>query len=88
MSEFHVGDGKKIEVSISVPCLVSDDVACDVADDVAACDVKKEEQRRSAVEIKNERRVSNRQKLLAMKRFSGFLKRPEILGELVLNNIC
>ena len=28
---------------------------------------------------KEERRISNRQKLLALKRHSGFLKRPEIL---------
>ena len=38
--------------------------------------------------IKAERRAKNREKLMAMKRFSGFLKRPEILGELVGNNIC
>ena len=30
--------------------------------------------------IKMERRAKNREKLMAMKRFSGFLKRPEILG--------
>jgi hypothetical protein len=30
-------------------------------------------------QVKNDRRISNRQKLLAMKRYSGFLKRPEIL---------
>ena len=29
---------------------------------------------------KMERRAKNREKLMAMKRFSGFLKRPEILG--------
>ena len=38
--------------------------------------------------IKAERRAKNREKLMAMKRFSGFLKRPEILGELMVNNIC
>ncbi|XP_023333595.1 uncharacterized protein LOC111705328 [Eurytemora carolleeae] len=32
-----------------------------------------------ALKVKNERRMSNRQKLLAMKRYSGYLKRPEIL---------
>ena len=31
--------------------------------------------------IKMERRAKNREKLMAMKRFSGFLKRPEILGK-------
>ena len=30
--------------------------------------------------LKMERRAKNREKLMAMKRFSGFLKRPEILG--------
>jgi hypothetical protein len=30
-------------------------------------------------QVKNDRRISNRQKLLSMKRYSGFLKRPEIL---------
>lgn len=31
-------------------------------------------------QLKMERRAKNREKLMAMKRFSGFLKRPEILG--------
>ena len=30
--------------------------------------------------IRTERRAKNREKLMAMKRFSGLLKRPEILG--------
>ena len=33
-------------------------------------------------QIKMERRAKNREKLMAMKRFSGFLKRPEILGKI------
>ena len=33
--------------------------------------------------IKMERRAKNREKLMAMKRFSGFLKRPEILGNIL-----
>ena len=33
-------------------------------------------------QIKMERRAKNREKLMAMKRFSGFLKRPEILGRI------
>ena len=35
-------------------------------------------------QIKMERRAKNREKLMAMKRFSGFLKRPEILGKILI----
>ena len=41
-----------------------------------------EEERKNyrELQLKMERRIKNREKLMAMKRYSGFLKRPEILG--------
>ena len=39
-----------------------------------------ERQNYRKLQLKMERRIKNREKLMAMKRYSGFLKRPEILG--------
>ena len=40
-----------------------------------------ERQNYRKLQLKMERRIKNREKLMAMKRYSGFLKRPEILGK-------
>ena len=48
--------------------------------------VETEEERRNYKKlnmIRTERRAKNREKLMAMKRFSGLLKRPEILGSVM-----
>ena len=38
------------------------------------------------LQLKMERRIKNREKLMAMKRYSGFLKRPEILGSWIFRS--
>ena len=83
-------DSENMEVSISVPNLVNGGILLPAP----ASDDQESSQRvggggggpgggngggRTIAQIKSERRALNRQKLLAMKRFSGFLKRPEIL---------
>ena len=82
-----------MEISISVPnlselslALTSTGPSPEAAEAEAEAEGKQNYQKLHL--IKAERRAKNREKLMAMKRFSGFLKRPEILGELVLNNIC
>ena len=78
-----------IEFSISVPNLSEIDLSL-TKPTVARSVSENEEERKNyrELQLKMERRIKNREKLMAMKRFSGFLKRPEILGELMVNNIC
>ena len=81
-----------IEISISVPnlsdlglslgsldrTLVTDD-ALTIETSVSETETERRNYKKLNM-IKMERRAKNREKLMAMKRFSGFLKRPEILG--------
>ena len=78
-----------IEISISVPnlsdlgmsldrTLVTDD-ALTIESSVSETETERRNYKKLNM-IKMERRAKNREKLMAMKRFSGFLKRPEILG--------
>ena len=78
-----------IEISISVPNLSDLSMSLDrtlVADDAMTIETSVSETETETRNykklnmIKMERRAKNREKLMAMKRFSGFLKRPEILG--------
>ena len=78
-----------IEISISVPNLSDLSMSLDrtlVADDAMNIETSVSETETETRNykklnmIKMERRAKNREKLMAMKRFSGFLKRPEILG--------
>ena len=70
-----------IEFSISVPNLSEIDLSL-TKPAVARSVSENEEERRNyrELQLKMERRIKNREKLMAMKRYSGFLKRPEILG--------
>ena len=45
-----------------------------------------ERQNYRKLQLKMERRIKNREKLMAMKRYSGFLKRPEILGNWIFRS--
>ena len=81
-----------MEISISVPnlsdlglslgsldrTLVTDD-ALTIETSVSETETERRNYKKLNM-IKMERRAKNREKLMAMKRFSGFLKRPEILG--------
>ena len=80
-----------MEISISVPNLSELSLALTSAGpgpEAAEAEADGKQNYQKLHLIKAERRAKNREKLMAMKRFSGFLKRPEILGELVGNNIC
>ena len=70
-----------IEFSISVPNLSEIDLSL-TKPTVARSVSENEEERKNyrELQLKMERRIKNREKLMAMKRYSGFLKRPEILG--------
>ena len=71
-----------IEFSISVPNL--SELGLSPNKPVVERSVSENEAERQnyrKLQLKMERRIKNREKLLAMKRFSGFLKRPEILGK-------
>ena len=71
-----------IEFSISVPNL--SELGLSPSKPVVERSVSENEAERQnyrKLQLKMERRIKNREKLLAMKRFSGFLKRPEILGK-------
>ena len=85
-----------IEISISVPNLSDLSLSLDrtlVTDDALTIETsvsETETERRNYKKlnmIKMERRAKNREKLMAMKRFSGFLKRPEILGTYLEGNV-
>ena len=72
-----------IEISISVPNLSELSLGSENSLALENSVSETETERRNYKQlnmIKMERRAKNREKLMAMKRFSGFLKRPEILG--------
>ena len=71
-----------IEFSISVPNL--SELGLSPNKPVVERSVSENEAERQnyrKLQLKMERRIKNREKLMAMKRYSGFLKRPEILGK-------
>ena len=70
-----------IEFSISVPNLTEIDLSLSKPS-VERSVAENEEEKRNyrKLQLKMERRLKNREKLMAMKRYSGYLKRPEILG--------
>ena len=70
-------DYPPMEISISVPnlseiSLVRPSVFRSISDN-------EENEKNRSLRMKMERRAKNREKLMSMKRYSGFLKRPEIL---------
>ena len=71
-----------MEISISVPNLSELSLALtSTGPSPEAAETEGRQNYQKLHLIKAERRAKNREKLMAMKRFSGFLKRPEILGE-------
>ena len=77
-----------IEFSISVPNL--SELGLSPSKPVVERSVSENEAERQnyrKLQLKMERRIKNREKLMAMKRYSGFLKRPEILGIYIAGNV-
>ena len=76
-----------IEIAISVPNLSELSLGAEDSLALESLVSETETERRNYKKlnmIKMERRAKNREKLMAMKRFSGFLKRPEILGNTLI----
>jgi len=80
-----------IEISISVPNLtelgfnlISNITKPDLVERSISENECEKQNIKKLNQIKMERRAKNREKLMAMKRFSGFLKRPEILGKILI----
>ena len=66
-----------MEISISVPNLSELSMARPQV--LRSISDNDEKEKNKSLRIKMERRAKNREKLMSMKRYSGFLKRPEIL---------
>lgn len=64
---------------ISVTRSISDVIKITGGQGQQPCDQNKQQQQLPGRKTKEERRLSNRQKLMSLKRHSGYLKRPEIL---------
>lgn len=95
MTKYNILLDPPIEISISVPNLsdlgldrsLGADDAMVIESSVSETETEMRNYKKLNM-IKMERRAKNREKLMAMKRFSGFLKRPEILGKCTMNNCC
>lgn len=70
-------DDPPIEISISVPDLT--EMCLARPPEFRSVSENEEKEKNRSLRLKMERRAKNREKLMSMKRYSGFLKRPEIL---------
>ena len=66
-----------MDISISVPNL--SEISTSTPQVFRSISDNNEKEKNKSLRIKMERRAKNREKLMSMKRYSGFLKRPEIL---------